>query len=419
VTFDLAARREKADRSWGAVQARLRAIPPQSVGRGFVVLAVLAFVVWLAATSWPALAPYIVGGLIGYTILPLVNRLDGFLPRGVAAILAQLIVLAIIVGFFVIVVPPLLAGLGRLAEALPERGEVTGSLGDLEAWLATLPEPLATVAVDVLNGVVAGLTETLTGIRDGVTQFLIDQTLGILGTVNFVLGLFVLPVWLTWTMTGQRFAKARTLSLVAPDMRPDVQAAIRIVDRSAGSFLRTRVVLALLTSVFTYLGIEVASRLGAPLEANAPVALAALLGVFQLIPSIGLLLGFLPIVLVAAVLGPTQGLLLGAIYVGSEALASRVAEPRGRGGAKDVHPALLIPALVAMSQFGLIWLILAAPVVGIVSDLARYAYGRLGDPPAPAGVIPGEPPTASTATVAPVPSAYRTMAARQGVTTNA
>jgi hypothetical protein len=69
-----------------------------------------------------------------------------------------------------------------------------------------------------------------------------------------------------------------------------------------------------------------------------------------------------------------------------------------------------------MSQFGLIWLILAAPVVGIVSDLARYAYGRLGDPPAPAGVIPGEPPTTSTATVAPVPSAYRTMAARQGVT---
>lgn len=416
MTFDLAAQRERSDRSWRALGARLRAIPPQSIGRGVVVLAVLAFVVWLAATSWPALAPYIVGGVIGYTILPLVDRLDAILPRAVAAILAQALVLAIVIGFFWIVVPPLISGLGRLAQALPPPGTVTGSLGDLEAWLATLPEPLATVAVDVLNGVVAALTATLTGIREGVTQFLIDQTLGILGTINFVLGLFVLPVWITWTMTAQRFAKARTLSLVAPDMRPDVQAAIRIVDRSAGTFLRTRVVQALLTSFFIYLGIEVADRLGAPLQANAPVALAVLLGVFQLIPNIGVLLGFLPILLVAAVLGPVQGLLLGGIYLGSEALASRVAEPRTSGGAKDVHPALLIPALVAMSQFGLIWLFLAAPVVGIVSDLARYTYRRLGDPPAPAGVIPGETPPPVTTTATRIPSAYRSMAARQGVT---
>jgi hypothetical protein len=69
-----------------------------------------------------------------------------------------------------------------------------------------------------------------------------------------------------------------------------------------------------------------------------------------------------------------------------------------------------------MSQFGIFWLFMAAPLVGIVVDLARYGYGRLGDPPAPAGVIPGSrvtpiPPTAPT----PIPSAYQTIASKESV----
>ena len=59
-------------------------------------------------------------------------------------------------------------------------------------------------------------------------------------------------------------------------------------------------------------------------------------------------------------------------------------------GVLDVHPGLLIPAIVVLSQFGLLWLLAAAPVVAILRDVTRYLAGRLGDPPAPANVLPGE-----------------------------
>ena len=55
-----------------------------------------------------------------------------------------------------------------------------------------------------------------------------------------------------------------------------------------------------------------------------------------------------------------------------------------------MHPGLLIPAIVVLSQFGVIWLLAAAPAVAIVRDLVRYANARLADPPGPAGVLPGE-----------------------------
>jgi predicted PurR-regulated permease PerM len=274
---------------------------------------------------------------------------------------------------------------------IPTQNQTPGSVADIESWLSSLPPQVAVVALDIFHGVISGLGSALDGIASGVTQFIVNQTLGILGTVNFVFGLFVLPVWMT--------------SFLATDRAAD----------KAFSFLPASL-LALLTGVFIYAGLEVASRLGLEVAPNAQVALAALLGVLQLIPELGLLIGFLPVLLAAAIAGLGPGAVLGGIYLGSEMLATRIAERRVKGGLREMSPLLLIPAIVAMSNFGLLWLFLAAPVVGIVADLARYGYRRLGDPPVPAGVIPGDAITISAATAAPIPSAYRSIAAKEAVT---
>ncbi len=46
---------------------------------------------------------------------------------------------------------------------------------------------------------------------------------------------------------------------------------------------------------------------------------------------------------------------------------------------------------MVLSEFGLIWVILAPPVAAVARDLFVYAYGRFNEPPRPAGVLPGEP----------------------------
>ena len=78
-------------------------------------------------------------------------------------------------------------------------------------------------------------------------------------------------------------------------------------------------------------------------------------------------------------------------------------------GRTGVHPIVLIPGIVALSQLGLVWLLLSAPILSFVSDLIRYAHGRLSEPARPAGVLPGEPlPTRSTPEGTPqVPAVYR------------
>jgi hypothetical protein len=44
-----------------------------------------------------------------------------------------------------------------------------------------------------------------------------------------------------------------------------------------------------------------------------------------------------------------------------------------------------------MSQFGVVWLVIAAPLIVVARDVFRYVCGRLGSPPRPSGVLPDQP----------------------------
>jgi predicted PurR-regulated permease PerM len=414
VTVELRTRSRRATRSWRTFRDQLAAIAPQSVGRGLIVATVLGLALWLAVASWPSLAPYLVGGLIGYIILPVVNRLDSILPRALASVVTLIGFFALIGLFFAIVIPPLISSIGRLVDLIPPPGTVAGNLDDVRAWLASLPEPVAAMALRVFTDVIAALTAGLTGLGDGVTQFFVTQTLGILKTINFVLGLFVLPIWMTFFLSTQRVAKQSALGFLPAAARPDAHAVIQIVDRSAATYLRSQVMQAILTAVGVWMGLTVATALGYPVAPNGQVAIAALLGVLQLVPGIGFILGFLIVALVGLVGTALDAAILGTIYVGAQLLSGRIAASRIKGGVRDLHPVLFVPIMVALTQFGLIWLFLAAPLIGIVVDLSRYGYGRLGDPPAPAGVIPGQEITKSTpAARTTPPTAYRTIAAQR------
>jgi hypothetical protein len=80
-------------------------------------------------------------------------------------------------------------------------------------------------------------------------------------------------------------------------------------------------------------------------------------------------------------------------------------------GRLRVHPAVLIPGVVILSQVGPVALLLSGPILSFGSDLVRYIHGRLAEPARPAGLLPGDalPVAAGVAgaTRRPVPSVYR------------
>jgi predicted PurR-regulated permease PerM len=400
--------RARARARWATLRDRLETVSPEAIGRGLLALGVIALAFGLAAASWPALAPFVVGAVIAYAVLPLANRLARFMPRVLAALLAELVAVGILALAVVAVIPPLVNGLVQVAGQLPTQDEVRASLASFEQSLGELQEPVRGIVLAVVTEAASNLQAALQGFVSGAGRFVATQILGVVGTLSFLLGLLVIPAWILTLVADERSIKRRTTGLLAPAIRGDVVALARIVDRAFGTFLRTRVLLGLVVGFLIWVGIQVMELAGIA-DFRYPVTAAVLLGGLQLIPELGYFLGFFPILLVLAIGGPVPALAVTIAYVVANRIGSDLVETRVSRGVLDVHPALLIPAIVVLSQFGVLWLLAAAPIVAILRDVTRYLAGRLGDPPAPVNVLPGEPAPAGVAAAGArrVPSVYR------------
>ena len=407
---DLASRQHYAAAQWDGLRDRLRTVTPQAIGRAVLATTVVGGALWLGAATWPAVVPFIAGGLFAYLLLPLVDALDRILPRWLAAVIIVLAAVAAVVAVLAVVLPPLAGAFVRFAGELPTAQQIKDAIDRWQAGQATVPDGSQVIVVPALEALASAIKAALADASGSLQRLagLAIQT--VLGALTALLGLIVLPAWLLTVLGAHRTQRAALYMRVAPGLRDDARAIVSIVDRAAGSYLRGYVASGVLVGIVAYIACLISPRLGGP-TVNEPLAVASLIGAAQVIPVIGPILGLVPAVLVLP-FGVDRAVTYLVIYfiarfIGGNLIGNQIMERR-----LTVHPAIMVPGVVLIGQFGLIWLLLAAPMVAIAVDVIRYVAGRLSEPPMPAGVLPG---TTAVATVGPseetaatyVPVAYR------------
>ena len=414
-----AARRAYSARRWADLRDGLANTTPQAIGRALLAIAVLGGSLWLAVATWPTLLPFLIGGLIAYMLLPVVDALDQVMPRSLAAGVSVLGVLAVIVAIGVIVGPPLVRTFAKLAVDLPTAADIDAALERARAQLAELPEGSADAILPIVATVAATARDVLATLpqrTDALTQ---DILRVLLNTLGAVLGLIVLPTWMLAVMSQQRRGRMAVDRQLAPWLRRDLWAVVAIVDRAVGSDLRGSVLAAGLVGVLTYLGLQATMRLGGP-TFQEPLALSVLAGATQVVPVVGPIAGALPALLILP-LSPERAATYFVVYVAARVIGTTVVGARLRDRYEGVPPVILVPGVVVLGQFGLLWLLLSAPILTVAADVVRYLHGRLSEPPLPAGVLPrtagyGRP---APVTATRVPNVYRRVRRGSNMTTTA
>jgi predicted PurR-regulated permease PerM len=406
VTTDRAAGRERARVAWADLRDRLATVTPAAAGRAALGVVVIATMAGLAIGTWPALLPFGIGALLAYAVIPVVDALDRILPRSLAAVLSMLGVVAALIAVVVIVLPPLATALITLAGAIPPPTEIQTRADEI---LADLPESARTVAGPILVEVARVATQTMSGASGQVDRIVPLVFQAALGVAGAILGLIVLPAWILTLMTGKHRGRRELDARLAGWLRPDFWAIVRMADLAAGTYLRGFVVAAFLIGLVAYVGFELSPRVGGPTYPGA-LALATFAGAVQVIPELGPILGFFPALLLLAA-SPEKAVVYLVVYVAARFIGGSLVGGRVLEDRLHVHPAVLIPGVVVLSQVGPLWLLLSAPILAFSSDLVRYLHGRLSEPPRPAGLLPGEPlPSASATTgqtAVRVPAVYR------------
>jgi len=398
---------DRSKGEWRLLRARLSTITPQALGRGILSTVVVVVAAVLAKETWPALLPFAIGGLLAYTIYPVVDRLDRVMPRVIAAALALAAGLAILILLVAVVVPPLVAASIQLLRGLPDSAQLAELRAQLDAYLATLPEGARVLVVGILERVGAIARDGMSGFLDSIASLVVSGVVGIFDTIGFVVGLIILPLWTLSVVRDGGSLRAQLASQFAPSLRADAMGLLTIVHRALGTFLRVQLAAAGAVGVAVYVGLQGVERAELATYPGA-IAVAAFMGTAQVIPQLGGLVGALPIGLLALARQdePAAAVALLIVYVIALQIVKLTVGAR-LGRDLSVRPAIALPAFAVISQIGLVWLLLSAPILVVARNTVAYLRGRLSEPPRPAGVLPGQvaakrPSPASAATPPPL-----------------
>ena len=335
-----------------------------------LIAALVAFVVWLLA---PVLTPFVVAAVLAYALTPLVNGLDrlgrGRLPRLLAVLLVELLLIVALLGVVLLIVPILAKEMPLLRDQVPILFDrLNESLKPLFAQFGLK------LSLDVANIKAFVLKYLNANFEDAFGSLMASVKIG--GSVAFaIIGNAVLiPVALFYLlMDWDRFV-ASVLRMVPDRARRAFDSFTSEADAVLGQYLRGQLLVMLILAVFYSVGLALFG-----LDLALPIGVFTGLAIF--VPYLGFGLGLVLAALAgllefAATAGPAKAVLMVAVVYGlGQLIESLYLTPRLVGERIGLHPLAVIFALLAFGQLlGFVGVLIALPASAVLLVAIRRAW---------------------------------------------
>ena len=349
---------------------------------------IVANILWAAGAST---TPFIIGLVLAYLLLPIVKRLDRWMPRWASITTVYLVGLILFELVLVFVVPPAANQISQFIGNIPgwfEQGNTFVNRQIEEFNRTASPEVQAQVQTQVRN-VQTTLQRNATAYAQSAGTFILNSVVGIFATITFLLGFLVIPFFLFYILMDSQKLPGAINTLLHPRIRPDFWNIWQIIDGTMGRYIRGQLVLGLIIGAASFIGLTVLNLLG--FEVRYTVLLAIVAGIGELIPVVGPLLSAIPAVIVALGGGTQSVIAVIVLYALIQQLENQILVPRIVGNTLRLHAAILMALLVlagAVGGLGLV--ILSAPLAAIGRDVFVYLHRRLSEPPQPPELAVGD-----------------------------
>lgn len=350
----------------------------------------IGVLLWMARD---AVRPFVLGLLMVYLLDPPVRWLARRgMRRSIAIIVVYVVAVLLFLEFLNLTLTPLINEIVRLLRDLPALAQ---QLQDQADRLSEIYDRLA-IPDSIRHWIESMIASITQGSPGGSPTFDPTDLLPLLtGVTSIVGGLFayvILPVWVFYVLKD-RVALTRQFDRSLPaTWRFDVWAILRIVRRLFGQWVRAQLILGVTVGVFTFIGLLILSATVDPVFGRYAILLSVTAGILELLPIIGPIISAIPAVLLAATAGVEAVIAAFALYLIVQQVENNFLVPKIQGDAIELHPALVMFAIViGGSLAGLLGAILALPVTAAIRDVSRYLFRRLspGEPEALAASIDG------------------------------
>lgn len=311
--------------------------------------AVLLGAIWLLGQTSAIFIPVVLGFVVAAVASPLVRKLNGRgVPRGLAAAIVLLGVLAIGLGILLLVV----GGLTSQADSV--NAGLTGALNEVDSWLKSLGISKSEVKSSLQDAIPKAGKALIGGVEGavaGLSSVAVMLTFAIFSTFFLLKDGPVMRQWVDGHM-GVPPSVARVVTT-------DTLRALR------GYFLGVTIVAAF-NGIAVGLG---ALLIGVPLAGT--IAIVTFVGAY--IPYLGAwVAGIFSVALALATGGSDMALAMGAIALLANGPAQQIVQPLAMGAALNLNPlVVLVVTIGGGCLFGMVGLVLSAPLVSAIVNISK------------------------------------------------
>ena len=339
-------------------------------------IVLVAFLLWAARGALPA---FLIGLALAFVLDPAVTFLARReVPRWAGVIIMYLAVVAVVWGLIAYALPPISRQSREFIEHLPELGAALSEIEQgLVGWYENLPLPAELRTM--IDGQIADSGEAAADLLRGLLAPTINA---LLRAATFIVGLIVVPVWLFFVLKDREGFTRAVAGAIPPGWRADAENVLALLARVGGRWVRGQLLLGLSIFIATVIGLTLLTLFGFAEFGQFTLVLALIAGVLEWLPIIGPIIAAIPAILIGFTIGLPAAIAAAVLYTVIQQLENHILVPKVMGDAIELHPAVLILALVVGGAlFGIGGAILAAPVVAAGRDMYRYGFHRFGGRP--------------------------------------
>ena len=341
-----------------------------------LMVGIVAILLWNARGALPA---FFIGLALAFVLDPAVTLLHRRgMPRWAGVLVTYVAMVAVIWALVAYVLPPISAQGREFIDQLPQLGAAIGDVEQgLERWYRDLPLP-----GEVRATVDEQLAASGQAFADLLSGLLAPTLNALVRVATFILGLVVVPVWLFFTLKDREGFSKAVAGALPPSWRADAENVLGLLARVGGRWVRGQLLLGASIFVATAIGLTILTLLGFSEFGQFTLVLALIAGVLEWFPIIGPIVAAIPAILIGLTIGLPAAIAAAVLYTAIQQLENNILVPKVMGDAVELHPAVMILALVVGGAlFGIGGAILAAPTVAAGRDLYRYGFHRFGGQP--------------------------------------
>ncbi len=330
----------------------------------FIIL--LIYVVTLIVGEWKILgilgtilkviSPLFVGWFIAWLLNPLVKRMQAKgMRRGFAVVIAFIVMLITLGGILAFIIPALGDQVSEIVSAVPE---ITS---DTTRWINNLFEKLSDAGIENIDNVKAAFMlkiQTMSNdLQTRIPTIVINLITAILSGTGQILLSLILGFYMLFDF--DKVSKS-IVNFFPKRLRGDAKYLLSLLNGSLYSYISGTLWLSLLLFVVSIIGFSL-------IGLNAPVLVALICVITNLIPYIGPYMGGAIACAIGFAESPIIGLLTLIFILITQLLEGEILHPLVMSKKLNLSPITIIVSLLLFEHlFGIIGMIIATPVVALL-----------------------------------------------------